>query len=68
MKVILVTITLIDLLAIGIIGTNISSLENAFAQTNRENPPLMEDDKNSIEIMPMSINPSLWSTGLEQFM
>jgi hypothetical protein len=53
MKVILATITLIDLLAIGIIGTNISSLENAFAQINRENPPLMEDDKNSIEIMTM---------------
>lgn len=32
MKVILATITLIDLLAIGIIGTNISSLENVFAQ------------------------------------
>ena len=53
MKIILATTTLIALLAIGIIGTNSISLENAFAQINPENPPVMEEDK-SIGIMTMS--------------
>ena len=53
MKIILATTTLIALLAIGIIGTNSISLENAFAQINPENPPVMEEDK-SIGIMTIS--------------
>jgi len=55
MKIILATTTLIALLALGIIGTNSnsSSLGNAFAQMDPENPPLMEEDK-SIGIMTMS--------------
>ena len=55
MKIILATTTLIALLALGIIGTNSnsSSLGNAFAQMDRENPPLMEEDK-SIGIMTLS--------------
>ena len=55
MKIILATPTLIALLALGIIGTNSnsSSLGNAFAQMDPENPPLMEEDK-SIGIMTMS--------------
>ena len=53
MKIILTTTTLISLLAIGIIGTNSSSLGNAFAQITPENLPVMEEDKN-IEIMTMS--------------
>src|SRR5215208_7837680 len=59
MKIILATPTLIVLLALGIIGTNSnsSSLGNAFAQMDPENPPLMEEDKN-IGIMTMSTNQS----------
>jgi hypothetical protein len=59
MKIILATPTLIALLALGIIGTNTnsSSLGNAFAQMDPENPPLMEEDK-SIGIMTMSTNQS----------
>src|SRR5215208_7251475 len=59
MKIILATPTLIALLALGIIGTNSnsSSLGNAFAQMDPENPPLMEEDK-SIGIMTMSTNQS----------
>src|SRR5688572_29071891 len=55
MKIILATTTLIPLLALGIIGTNSnsSSLGNAFAQMDPENPPLMEEDK-SIGIMTLS--------------
>jgi hypothetical protein len=55
MKIILATTTLIALLALGIIGTNSnsSSLGNAFAQMDPENPPLMEEDK-SIGIMTLS--------------
>ena len=55
MKIILATTTLIALLALGIIGTNSnnSSLGNAFAQMDPENPPLMEEDKR-IGIMTMS--------------
>ncbi len=55
MKIILATPTLIALLALGIIGinSNSSSLGNAFAQMDPENPPLMEEDK-SIGIMTMS--------------
>jgi Peptidase propeptide and YPEB domain len=55
MKIILATTTLIALLALGIIGTNSnsSSLGNAFAQMDPENPPLMEEDK-SIGIMTIS--------------
>ena len=55
MKIILATTILIALVALGIIGTNSnsSSLGNAFAQMDPENPPLMEEDK-SIGIMTMS--------------
>ena len=55
MKIILATTTLIALLALGIIGTNSnsSSLGNAFAQMDPENPPLMEEDK-SIGIMTLT--------------
>ena len=54
MKIILTSTALISLLAMGIIGTsNTNTLENAFAQINPENPPVMEEDKN-IEIMTLS--------------
>jgi len=54
MKIILTTTALISLLAMGIIGTSdTNTLENAFAQKNPENPPVMEEDKN-IEIMTLS--------------
>ena len=55
MKIILATTTFIALLALVIIGTNSnsSSLGNAFAQMDPENPPLMEEDK-SIGIMTLS--------------
>ena len=51
MKIILTSTALISLLAIGIIGTSdTNTLENAFAQINPENPPVIEEDKN-IEII-----------------
>ena len=54
MKIILTSTVLISLLAMGIIGTtDTNTLENAFAQVNPENPPVMEEDKN-IEIMTLS--------------
>ena len=54
MKIILTSTALISLLAMGIIGTSdTNTLENAFAQLNPENPPVMEEDKN-IEIMTLS--------------
>ena len=54
MKIILTSTALISLLAMGIIGTSdTNTLENAFAQINPENPPVMEEDKN-IEIMTLS--------------
>jgi hypothetical protein len=55
MKIILTT-TLVALLAIGLLGINNNSsnnISNAFAQINPENPPLLEEDKN-IGIMTMS--------------
>ena len=55
MKIILTT-TLVALLAIGLIGINNNSsnnTSNAFAQINPENPPLLEEDRN-IGIMTMS--------------
>ena len=55
MKIILTT-TLVALLAIGLLGINNNSsnnTSNAFAQINPENPPLLEEDKN-IGIMTMS--------------
>jgi hypothetical protein len=58
MKTILTTTLtfLTALLVLGIIGinnNNNNSIDNAFAQIDRENPPLMEEDKN-IGIMAMS--------------
>ena len=59
MKIVLTTTTLIALLAIGLlgIGNSSSNIENVFAQTDPENPPVMEEDKN-ISIMTMSTNQS----------
>ena len=59
MKIILTTTTLIALLAIGLLGISNSSsnIGNVFAQTDPENPPVMEKDKN-ISIMTMSTNQS----------
>ncbi len=59
MKLVLTTTTLIALLAIGLlgIGNSSSNIENVFAQTDPENPPVMEEDKN-ISIMTMSTNQS----------
>ena len=46
MIIILISTALISLLAMGIIGTSdTNTLENAFAQINPENPPVMEEDK-----------------------
>ena len=46
MKINLISTVLISLLAMGIIGTSdTNTLENAFAQINPENPPVMEEDK-----------------------
>jgi uncharacterized membrane protein YkoI len=59
MKIVLTPSTLIALLAIGLLGISISSsnIGNVFAQTDPENPPVMEEDKN-ISIMTMSKNQS----------
>ena len=60
MKIILTTTTLVALLAIGLLGITYSSssLGNAFAQIEPENPPpVMEEDKR-IGIMTMSTNQS----------
>ena len=59
MKIVLTTTTLIALLAISLlgIGNSSSNIENVFAQTDPENPPVMEEDKN-ISIMTMSTNQS----------
>ncbi|MGZ5500641.1 MAG: PepSY domain-containing protein [Nitrososphaeraceae archaeon] len=62
MKIILTPSTFIVFLAIGLLGisnsSNISSnIGNVFAQTDPENPPVMEEDKN-ISIMTMSKNQS----------
>jgi len=59
MKIVLTPSTLIALLAIGLLGISNSSsnIGNVFAQTDPENPPVMEEDKN-ISIMTMSTNQS----------
>ena len=54
MKIILTTTTLVALLAIGILGINNSSsssnnIDNAFAQMEPEDPPMMQDDMEMME-------------------